>query len=67
MYDIPDDGAGETEVLAPALAVPAVEQGLERDLRLGVQAVVAEQAMVRGERQDDLSRTGDECGSMIPS
>ena len=60
MYDIPDDGAGETEVLAPALTVPAVEERLERDLRLRVQAIIAKETVVGGEREDDLRRARDE-------
>lgn len=36
-----------------------VEQGLEGDLGLGVETVVAGQTVVRRERQDDLRGTGD--------
>lgn len=60
MHDIPDDGAGETEVLAPALTVPAVEERLKRDLGLGVKTVVSEQTVVGREGKDDLCGTSNE-------
>ena len=56
---IPDNRTSETEILAPTLRVPAVEERLERDLRFGVETVVAEQTVVGRERQDDLRGTGD--------
>lgn len=55
-----DDGTGDAEVLAPALGAPAVEERLERDLALAVESVVAEQAVVRRQREDDLGRARDE-------
>ena len=62
---IPDNRTSETEILAPTLRVPAVEERLERDLRFGVETVVAEQTMVRGQRKDDLGRTGDEVAARL--
>lgn len=51
-----DDGAAHCEVIAPVLAVEAVEQRLEAELGLGVQAVAAEGAVVGRQRQHHRRR-----------
>jgi len=45
--NIPNNGAYKAKIFTPAFRRPAVEEGLEGDLRLGIKAVVAKQAMIR--------------------
>jgi hypothetical protein len=61
-----DDGSGNAEVLSPRLGRPAVEESLERDLRLRVETVVTEETVVGREGKDDLSGASGELeGSLL--
>jgi hypothetical protein len=40
-----------------------LEEGLERDLGLGVETVVSKETVVRRKREDDLRRSSDEVSS----
>ena len=60
VYDnAPNDGTGEIEVFTPALSAPTIEEGFEKDLGLGIKAVLAEQTVVGREGKDDLSGVSD--------
>ena len=43
---IPDNRTGQAQIFAPTLAVPAVEQGLQRNLGLRVETIVTEKTML---------------------
>ncbi|KAF8825327.1 hypothetical protein HHX47_DHR7000780, partial [Lentinula edodes] len=49
--------SGKTEIFTPAFGSPTLEECFQRDLRFRVQAVVAEQTMIRRQGEDNLSRT----------
>ncbi len=51
-----DDGTADGQVVGPVLRYPSVEQGLQTELGLRVQTVVAESTVVGGEGQDHLGR-----------
>lgn len=55
-----DDGTGKAEVLAPRLGSPSVEEGLERDLGLGVKTIVTKETVVGREGKNNLGGSGDE-------
>lgn len=60
-----DDGAAHGEIIAPVLAVEAVEQRLEAELGLGVQAVAAEGTVVGRQRQHHRRRVRVEAARFL--
>jgi hypothetical protein len=44
--DSPNDSSYKAKIFAPTLGRPAVEKGLEGDLRFRIQTIVAEQAVI---------------------
>ena len=56
----PDNCSSQAQIFTPAFRVPAVEECLERDLGLRVQAIVTEEAVVRRQWENDLRGTRDE-------
>jgi hypothetical protein len=55
-----DYGTSNAEIFAPRLRRPTAEKRLKTDLRLAVKTIVAEQAVVRRQRENDLCRPSDE-------
>lgn len=63
--DIPNHSTSETQILAPALRVPPVEQSLQGDLGLRVETIVTEETVIWREGKDNLRWTGDDVAACL--
>src|ERR1700722_9323912 len=56
----PDDSTSHTQIFPPTFRAPPLKQCFERNFRLRVQAIIAKQTVVRGERKNNLRWASDE-------